>query len=105
MDTAKTGAVERISRVLAARHISANAKGGDPSAGDDVDRSWPEHHDDAISILKALREPDEAMIQAGDAAIWERMIAAALGSDLPEAPGAQGTEPRPPGTDPMHDGP
>ena len=105
MDSAKTGAVERISRVLAARHISANAEGGETSAGDDVDRDWANHRDDAIAILKALREPDQAMAAAGDPAIWQRMIAAALGTDLPDATGAPADEPPPSGTDPMHEGP
>ena len=105
MDIAKIGAVERISRVLAAKHLSANADGAETSAGPDVDSSWPDHQDDAIAILKTLREPDEAMAMAGDPAIWERMIAAALGTALPESSALPDSEPPPSGTDPMHEGP
>lgn len=32
----------------------------------------------AAAVLKALREPDAAMERAGDIAVWQRMIAAAL---------------------------
>lgn len=70
--------VERIARVIAGRIVSSNADGSDPSAGDIVDRVWPDYRPDAFSILRTLREPDEAMAQAGDAAVWERMVEAAL---------------------------
>ncbi len=70
--------VERIARVIAGRIVSSNADGSDPSAGDIVDRVWPDYRPDALSILRTLREPDEAMAQAGDAAVWERMVEAAL---------------------------
>lgn len=105
MDFSTIGAVERIARVLAATHLSANADGAETSAGPDVDSSWPDHRDDAIAILKTLRGPDEAMAMAGDPAIWERMIAAALGPSLPASADASDSEPPPPGTDPMHEGP
>ena len=71
--------VERIARVIAGRVLSANADGNDPSAGERVDAAWHDYRDDAVSILRTLREPDEAMARAGDVAIWQRMIAAALG--------------------------
>jgi len=70
--------VERIARVIAGRIVSINADGDDSSAGGRVDAIWRDYRGDAVSILKTLREPDRAMAAAGDAAIWERMIEAAL---------------------------
>jgi hypothetical protein len=70
--------VERIARVLAARALSSNAEGDDPSAGPSVDETWHEHLGDALSILRTLREPDPVMAAAGDAEVWERMVEAAL---------------------------
>lgn len=70
--------VERIARVLAARALSINAEGDDPSAGPNVDEEWHEYVDDALSILRTLREPDKVMAAAGDADMWERMVEAAL---------------------------
>lgn len=78
MPVSSTNVVERIARVIAGRVISINAGGDDPSAGDRVDAIWREYADDAVSILRTLREPDEAMAAAGDTACWERMIEAAL---------------------------
>jgi hypothetical protein len=43
-----------------------------------VDAAWPDHVDDAVAVLRTLREPDARMADAGDPAIWERMILAAL---------------------------
>ncbi len=79
MDIATTSAIERVARVLAAQRLSANADGGDAHAAEAVDSSWRDFEDDAVAILKSLREPDEAMERAGDIAVWQRMIAAALG--------------------------
>jgi hypothetical protein len=70
--------VERIARVLAGRQISINAEGDDPSAGPNVDETWHEYVGDALSILRTLREPDPVMAAAGDVAVWERMVEAAL---------------------------
>lgn len=70
--------VERIARVLAARDLSINADGDDPSAAPNVDEEWHEYTDDALSILRTMREPDRVMAAAGDAAMWERMVEAAL---------------------------
>ncbi len=70
--------VERIARVLAARALSSNAEGDDPSAGPNVDETWHEYADDALSILRTMREPDPVMAAAGDAEVWERMVEAAL---------------------------
>lgn len=78
MPVSNGNVVERIARVLAARTLSVNADGSDPSAAAEVDRIWPDHRDDALAILHTLREPDPAMAEAGDAAVWERMIEAAL---------------------------
>lgn len=72
-------AIERIARVLAGERLSINAEGDEASAGPSVDETWPDFREEAIAILKTLREPDEAMAAAGDAAIWERMVLAALG--------------------------
>ena len=102
MDVSKTGIVERIARVLAGHRLSSNAEGSEPSAAPDVDDAWPDYQDEAIAVLRTLREPDTDMAAAGDVAVWERMIAAALGTplDMPEA-----SEPPEPGTDPLHEGP
>ncbi len=70
--------VERIARVLAARALSSNAEGDDPSAGPNVDEVWHEYTQDALSILRTMREPDPVMAAAGDADVWERMVEAAL---------------------------
>ena len=70
--------VERIARVLAGRALSINAQGDDPSAGPSVDEEWHNHIDDALAILRTLREPDQVMAAAGDAEIWDRMVEAAL---------------------------
>jgi hypothetical protein len=70
--------VERIARVLAGRHHSSNAQGDDPSAGPSVDETWHEYVDDALAILRTMREPDRVMASAGDVEIWERMVEAAL---------------------------
>jgi hypothetical protein len=70
--------IERIARVLVARNASANATGDDPSAGPIVDELWADYREDALAVLRTLREPDEAMARAGDPAVWEAMIRAAL---------------------------
>lgn len=81
MNISSTPAVERIARVLAGERLSANAEGDRRSAADEVDASWPRHRDDAIAVLRTLREPDEAMASAGDPRIWEAMILAALAEE------------------------
>ena len=70
--------VERIARVLAGRAESTNAEGDDPSAGPTVDETWHEYLDDALAILRTMREPDRNMASAGDPEVWERMVEAAL---------------------------
>ncbi len=69
---------ERIARVLAAEAHSSNAEGSDPSAGDKVDLVWREHLDQALAVLRTMREPDPAMAAAGDAEMWRQMVEAAL---------------------------
>lgn len=73
--------VERIARVLAGRELSSNAEGDDPSAGPSVDETWHEYTDDALSILRTMREPDPVMAAAGNPEMWERMVEAALSVD------------------------
>jgi hypothetical protein len=78
MPLAHSPLVERIARVLAGLALSKNANGDEASAGGDVDLCWPNYRDDAVAILRELREPDPSMAQAGDAATWQRMVHAAL---------------------------
>ena len=77
-----TPALERIARVLAGQRLSANAEGGSSSAAIDVDLEWEDRIDDALAILKAIREPDEAMASVGDAAMWEHMVSVAIAQRL-----------------------
>ena len=78
MPVSHTSLIERIARVIAARVVSVNADGDDPSAGEKVDAIWREYRNDALSIIRTLREPDPAMAEAGDVVIWEQMVEAAL---------------------------
>lgn len=82
MNESQTSIVERIARVLAGQRLSANAEGSNPSAGEAVDAAWREHLDDAVAVLKTMREPDSAMTKVGDAAVWDAMIRAALDENL-----------------------
>jgi hypothetical protein len=43
-----------------------------------VNEEWHNHVDDALAILRTLREPDQVMAAAGEPDIWERMVEAAL---------------------------
>jgi hypothetical protein len=101
MNISERSAIERIARVLAGERISANAHGEQSSAGAAVDAAWPDYREDAIAVLKTLREPDAAMARAGDPAIWEAMIRAALGQEAEAASPVPTPEP----FDPMHEGP
>ena len=78
MPVSTTSLIERIARVIAGRVVSINAGGDDPSAGGRVDSIWRDYRGDALSVIRTLREPDPAMAEAGDVAVWERMIEAAL---------------------------
>jgi hypothetical protein len=100
MDIATTPAIERIARVLAGEHLSSNAEGEQRHAGPEVDAIWRDFVDQAIAVLKTLREPDEAMERAGDVGVWQRMIEAAL-----DGAGNQAGEPIEPEPAVLHDGP
>lgn len=80
-----TSVIERL-----ARHLAA----GDPAG-------WPAFIEDAASIVALLKEPDAAMRNAGDDAMWRRMIDAALTErwSLDEAIGRAAMSPAPAGTD------
>ncbi len=78
MDVSNGSVVERIARVLAGQRLSLNGHGGRVSAGEAVDATWRDHRDDAVAVLRTLREPDGAMARAGDPRVWEAMILAAL---------------------------
>ena len=85
MDIATGPLVERIARVLAAERLSVNGHGDQESAGSAVDAAWPDHRDEAIAVLHTLRAPSAAMAAAGDPAVWERMVLAALSEAQPAA--------------------
>lgn len=85
MDIATTSAVERIARVLAGQRLSVNAGGTETSPSAHVDATWRDYLDDALAVLRTLREPDRAMTAAGDAAIWEAMVLAAIAQGQPRA--------------------
>jgi hypothetical protein len=78
MDTATSPAADRIARVLAGQHLSANGHGESESASAQVAATWRDYRDDAIAVLHTLRAPSPAMAAAGDVAIWERMVLAAI---------------------------
>ena len=85
MPVSSTSLVERIARVIAGRVVSINADGTDPSAGDRVDEIWRDYREDALSVLRTLREPDPAMAAAGDLGVWQRMIEASLAEENEDA--------------------
>jgi len=70
--------IERIARVLAGEKLSSNAGGTNSSASAEVDRTWPEHLNQAQAVLHTMREPDEAMAAAGDTETWRAMVEAAM---------------------------
>ena len=78
MNVSNRTIVERIARVLAGQRYSANADGDQTSASAEVDAEWAHFVDDAVAVLKTMREPDGQMAEVGDVAMWERMIRAAL---------------------------
>lgn len=84
MDVSTRPIAERIARVLAAQRISANAEGDAESAGTQVDDAWRDYLDDALAVLRTLREPDEVMAAAGDVAVWERMVRAGIDAATPD---------------------
>ena len=78
MPVSQLSAIERIARVLAAQRLSINADGYEPSVALEVDQEWFDYRDDAVAVLKTLREPDIVMADAGNAEIWAHMVEAAL---------------------------
>jgi hypothetical protein len=74
--------VERIARVLAGAALSSNAEGSDPSAAEKIDRVWREHMNQALAVLHTIREPDDEMASAGDAAVWRKMVEAAIAENV-----------------------
>lgn len=78
MNVSKGDVVERIARVLAGQRLSANAEGSNDHAAAAVDAAWRDHVEDAMAVLRTLREPDGRMAEVGDPAVWEKMILAAL---------------------------
>lgn len=78
MPVSHTDIIERLARVLAGQRLSANAKGEQAAAAGAVDHAWRDYRDDALAILRTLREPDPAMAAAGDPEVWEAMVEAAL---------------------------
>ena len=85
MPVSNTSLIERIARVLAGRDRSINAEGSSPHAAEAVDATWRDYVDDAVAILKTLREPDPAMAAAGDETMWAAMVEAALEAHSAEA--------------------
>jgi hypothetical protein len=82
-----TSSVERVARVIAAEMLSPNAEGagdlGRP-VSEIVDTIWARETHRALAVLRTLREPTPAMIEAGRAAgsepaqIWSAMVNAAI---------------------------
>lgn len=96
-DIAVTSPVERISRVIAAAALSPNGEGPDWSekgpVSDRVDSVWRQETDRALAILRTLREPTSAMVEAGRSAgsdpaeVWNAMVRAAIEQQLDEVAG------------------
>jgi len=79
MPVSNTPIVERVARILAAQHIRKHLEDPEESSiGRQVDESWPQYTDNALEILKTLREPDASMAQAGNLVNWQSMIGAAI---------------------------
>lgn len=79
--TGSTPTIERIARVLAGERLSSNAEGAEPSAGPLVDARWEQYREEAVAVLKSLRDPPPEITQAGDGEAWARAIDAALGAE------------------------
>lgn len=73
--------IERISRVLAGQYFSRNAAGaaGDDDASILVDQNWVDFQEDAVAVLKTLRQPPPALSNENDIALWGLVIQSALG--------------------------
>ncbi len=81
MNISETKALERVARVLAGQRLSANGEGQGLSVGREVDATWKQYLDDALAVLRTLREPDAQMAAAGDPRVWCAMVHAALGEE------------------------
>jgi hypothetical protein len=81
MNISETRALERVARVLAGQRLSANGEGQGLSVSREVDATWKQYLDDALAVLRTLREPDAQMAAAGDPDMWCAMIRAALGEE------------------------
>lgn len=77
-DRAATAPVERVARALAGHALSKNGEGDMASASEAVDALWPDYSAAALAVLRTLREPSGRMLAVGDAAVWDRMIHAAI---------------------------
>jgi hypothetical protein len=75
-----TSLVERIARVLCGAEQSANAEGSEAHAGAHVDQHWPKHRNQALAVLKGIRETDQAGAAAGDPKVWTQMVEASIAS-------------------------
>ena len=73
-----TSLVERIARVLCGSEHSANAEGSEAHASSHVDQHWPRHRNQALAVLKGIRETDPAGAAAGDPEMWTRMVEASI---------------------------
>ena len=78
MPVSQLSAIERIARVLAAQRLSINADGYEPSVSVEVEDEWRDYLDDAVAVLKTLREPDIVMANVGSAETWTTMVEAAI---------------------------
>jgi hypothetical protein len=73
-----TSLVERIARVLCGAEHSANAEGSEAHAGTYVDQHWPKHRNQALAVLKSIRETDQSGASVGDPVMWTRMVEASI---------------------------
>jgi hypothetical protein len=78
MAVSETPVIERVARVLAGAAHSKNADGNQASASEEVDAVWHDHLNQALAVLRTMREPDQAMVAVGDEDAWSRMIDVAL---------------------------
>lgn len=79
-----TSLVERIARVLCGAEHSRNAEGTEGSAGEHVNQHWPRHRNQALAVLHAIRETDQAGAAAGDPELWTRMVEASIAAEKVE---------------------
>src|SRR3546814_13967139 len=70
--------IERIAHILAARDLSINAGGGDPSAADRVNAASRHHLAVALSGLCHFREPATILTAAGTGPLCGLLVGLAL---------------------------